>query len=232
MAERGIRFNGDMVRAILDGRKTQTRRVVKNPKGSPVNIDDAEWAEPYANANGHTGCWSFKREMSRTHPRYGERLACNSIAVDTVRCPYGVPGDLLYVRETSRSRIVQDAEGRRLIQIWLELTGVKVERVQDISEADILAEGMMPIEAPHPYPWEHDYDEYRVPFMNLWDSIYTKPKPVYAHPVEAGIIESYFSAPWDDIQETRTHRGKPWRVCGNPWLWALTFKLAKETSDE
>lgn len=166
--ERPIIFGAPMVRAILDGKKTQTRRVVQNPKGSGVDVHQAEWVEQYANALGPRPCWSFMREMSKDHPAYGRRLACNSIAIDTIRCPCGQPGDRLWVREAfydradyasimqlSRERYVYVADGvkggwinhspihmpRAASRITLEITGVRVERLQDISEADAAAEG-------------------------------------------------------------------------------------------
>ena len=123
MTERPILFNGPMVRAILDGRKTMTRRIVKA----------------------------------------GTRDDWNA-------CPYGVIGDRLWVRETWRcfggreyeyqqhqpSIIYRADDGpthneggwrpsifmpRWASRITLEITGVRVERLQDISEADAEAEG-------------------------------------------------------------------------------------------
>jgi hypothetical protein len=72
MKERPILFNGDMVRAILEGRKTQTRRIVKLPIKCP-----------------DTGC-----ELA------GCELAGSPFDVTDRTCPYGHPGDRLWVRET------------------------------------------------------------------------------------------------------------------------------------
>jgi len=52
---------------------------------------------------------------------------------------------------------------------------------------------------------------------------------------EAGrrVIKSYISYPWEDVQETREHKGKPWHVWGNPYNWALSWEPytpSKETS--
>src|SRR5690348_17008951 len=77
--ERPILFSGEMVRAILDGRKTMTRRVVK--------IDgDGEfgWSFSGIDANGYAVFWSKRKQGAYTR----------------VRCPYGKPGDRLWVRET------------------------------------------------------------------------------------------------------------------------------------
>lgn len=123
---KGILFSAPMVRALLDGTKTQTRRTVK------VTPDQCE------------DIGIFYAE----HP-----------------CPYGQPGDRLYVRETW----LQDSDGihyradetfpegaaamlggwrpsihmpRKASRITLEVTGVRVERLNDISEADAIAEGI------------------------------------------------------------------------------------------
>ena len=81
MAERPILFSGEMVRAILDGRKTQTRRVITSPNmKSPADVTFVRWQDGYPDG---------------TRPVFD--------LVDepfSVRCPYGVPGDRLWVRET------------------------------------------------------------------------------------------------------------------------------------
>jgi hypothetical protein len=78
VAERPILFSGPMVRAILEGRKTQTRRVVK-----PQPVDGVQLC-----FDAHARCWFGWVEE-------GER-----VVAPTVRCPYGAPGDTLWVRET------------------------------------------------------------------------------------------------------------------------------------
>lgn len=126
--ERPILFSGPMVRAILSGEKTQTRRVIK--------------------------------------PQY---------PTSAIKCPYGVAGDLLWVRETFaendvlplsarppgeyiyRADSVHDMP-RRVSRIMLEITGIGVERVQDISEADAKAEGFSGIKE----------------FLGLWNDINAK----------------------------------------------------------
>ena len=77
MKERPILFKGEMVRAILDLRKTQTRRVIKNAGDI---IQDWDKNDP------SYGPW-FENE-------YGESIKTTEV------CPYGVPGDRLWVRET------------------------------------------------------------------------------------------------------------------------------------
>ena len=125
MTERPILFSAPMVRAILAGTKTQTRRVVK-----------------------------LKPDYMETFLRLPNKVAC---------CPYGQPGGRLWVRETFEdcesalhSCVLYRADGgtpgtkwtpsihmpRWASRITLEITGMRVERLQDISEADAMAEGV------------------------------------------------------------------------------------------
>ena len=164
MKERPILFSGAMVRAILEDRKTQTRRVVKPPRG---------WAE-------YSHCDPFAMPRLR-----GGGTECTAESVYDKSAPYGQPGDRLWVRETwqcgdyfiRHPQIDQvryratDAEllhwrpsihmPRWASRIQLEITGVRVERLQDISEADAISEGV--------------YSDPAAPardgFMGLWDSI-------------------------------------------------------------
>ncbi|MCU6669960.1 hypothetical protein M8013_14530 [Enterobacteriaceae bacterium H4N4] len=226
MIERGMIFNGEMVRAILDGRKTQTRRVIK-----------------------------LSHERGMLNPvvrgRNGE-ISSVSCRLAPMLCPFGQPGDRLWVRETwallgnedgccvdwrdnlckgdekSAARIYrasceqragdyslwsipddadwkphtenQKFEGawrpsihmpRWACRILLEITNVRVERLNDISRADAIAEGMPPS---HPsidavsqglgYP-----DFSRSAFAQLWQSLYGE---------------------------------ESWQA--NPWVWVIEFK--------
>lgn len=180
MKESPIPFTADMVRAVLDGRKTQTRRLVKT-QPSPIGNNIA---------------------------RPDGRPSHNT------RCPYGVPGDRLWVREAWRTARMYDdippSDLPRTARIWheasdlppdfepgryrhgrfmcrwmsrisLEVTDVRVQRVQDISEEDCKAEGA---------PWEDCWPTYKQSFEALWDSINAE------------------RAPW----------------ASNPWVWAIMFK--------
>ncbi|EMW1325037.1 hypothetical protein AAH277_004289 [Escherichia coli] len=152
MTERGMIFNGEMVRAILEGRKTQTRRVMKD--------------QPVLNGNFYEvfgAAWS--KGMTSIPAVPGHSLS--------TRCPYGVVGDRIWVRETwaeagagapdlllyranypehvpPHYENVPPAEGIRWTpsihmprwasRILLEITDVRVERLQAITLGDICKE--------------------------------------------------------------------------------------------
>jgi hypothetical protein len=96
MKERPILFSGPMVQALLEGRKTQTRRVAK---GRPAYSPNATCAavNPFVTPSG-TWQWYDRK------PRIGKRRFLNNPGYhgDAMCCPYGVPGDLLWVKETHR----------------------------------------------------------------------------------------------------------------------------------
>lgn len=169
MRERPILFSAPMVRAILDGRKTQTRRVVKSTKFCPER----------GSAVGQAGgAWLYGSPASLglrdrgdhwVVPLSGDYLQrmCTEEAYGWgagAGCPYGQPGDRLWVRETwapcdggfcyradePEGSLAKPDDGRwhpsihmfrEASRITLEVTGVRVERLQDISDADAVAEG-------------------------------------------------------------------------------------------
>lgn len=207
--ERPILFSAPMVRALLAGKKTQTRRVVKT-QPLPCHGFPRE-------ANGEWGIY-----LDRPHAGPYKHLG---------KCPYGQPGDRLWVRETwgqiSWSVVIGEPKPptiqivykagphsfnrdvphgwlpqnkwrpsihmpRSASRLTLELTEVRVERLQAISEADALAEGFAagdgsPING---FPTESEYSAQQA-FADRWDVL---------------------NGP----------RGYPWE--SNPWVWALTFK--------
>lgn len=151
MKERPILFSGPMVRAILEGRKTQTRRIVKPqpPNGCEYVINGA---------GSHALCYHAADPricVAPTPKSTDHRLPC----------PYGQPGDRLWVKETFRqvfdtpAIFEYRADGhtehplkpkwkpsifctRAASRITLEVAAVRVERLQDISPEDALAEGI------------------------------------------------------------------------------------------
>jgi len=196
MKELPILFSGSMVRAILEGRKTQTRRVVRmiSRKGCPW----CEEKEPYE--------WI---ETGNELAGYDYRQPCRCIIEN---CPYGQPGDRLWVRETwwrpdGRSkRIVYRADyanpgtgwrspihmPRWASRITLEITGIRVQRVQEISEEDAKAEGCSKeAVGAEARALGGMHFTARKQFAELWDSINAK-------------------------------RGFGWGL--NPFVWVLSFR--------
>lgn len=211
--ERPILFGGRMVRAILEGWKTQTRRVVVAPrwaKAAAVECDHAvspgETAWPWCNRRDGMGWWKME-------------------------CPYGQPGDRLWVREAwacwgfwlqhqARAGVMyradadehEDAEVRDThrwrpsihmprwaSRITLEVTGVRVERVQDISDADAIAEGVVKV---------------REGCYVVRGTAQDRAGLGHSEPATA------FACAWNEINEAR---GYGWAE--NPWVWVVEFRV-------
>lgn len=151
MKERPIIFNGDMVRAILEGRKTMTRRPVKTEPGMESYL-----AEAVNNETAHD-------ELYR----------------------YGKVGDMLWVRETWADvgrGLIYAADKKATPLKWkpsihmpkwasritLEITGIRIERVQEITEQDARKEGVWGIGEPYQGVGDLPADR----FERLWQSIY------------------------------------------------------------
>ncbi len=161
MKERPILFSGPMVRAILAGTKSQTRRIVK-PQPPEGHVWAGWCVTSTCRADEGKAVWAASREPLLRDPH-------------RVRCPYGRPGDRLYVKESIRrigkpsdddERLCESeyiADGTRtaaycwpwenkalpsihcprsLSRITLEIVSVRVERLQAISEADAISEGV------------------------------------------------------------------------------------------
>ena len=204
--EHPILFGGEMVRAILEGLKTQTRRVIKPQPKHIQMLSDGKIE------TSHDG--GFDND------------------VQYIKCPYGKPGDRLWVRETwavgkdfnnlkpsklwkgdieSRLAVCYEADNDCIwneydhgkirpsifMPRWarrntLEITGIRVERVQDISYVDSTKEGLIiPAALKHRSEF-YPGGPYRAPFKTLWDSINAK-------------------------------RGYGWKE--NPWVWVVEFKV-------
>jgi len=214
MQERPILMTGEMVRATLDGRKTQTRRVVK-PWQLPKKQDDGSW---FAVAQRDRR-WGFGVSGDTEE-------ACARELSEFAPCPYGRPGDRLWVREAhafvpepayrcstgiyQQINPADDYEAcvyrenfdrarsfpwrpsihmpRWASRITLEIVSVRVERLQAISEADALAEGVAGEQeaAEAGLSW---HDKPRRAFRFLWQSINGADS-------------------WD----------------ANPWVWVVEFK--------
>lgn len=201
-AERPILFTGEMVRAILENRKSQTRRVIKPQPVGPFQIN--------------SNC-----SLGEVHPETGPRVQ---------RCPYGQPGDLLVPctawaapPKMDRLKPLEIAElPRGSVPIWnhwvlpekphgfgksrpggvlprglwwsvprLRVTDVEVERVRDITDTDVRAEGVGDAQIDKWRQWLHRNDVHGKAFGELWDPINAK-------------------------------RGFGWGV--NPYVWVISFE--------
>ncbi|HAV2259367.1 hypothetical protein [Raoultella ornithinolytica] len=211
MIERGMIFNGEMVRAILDGRKTQTRRIM-----APQPADDIERsAFPNPDAIGWKS--SLKHKYGSTTAHF---------------CPFGAIGDRIWVRETFRvhsratdvATLVYKASERNswteqthrvpvavcnkpatpekwtpslhmprwASRILLEITDVRVERINSISQEDAQAEGLE---------------------LTGW-------RPTYSDPDSGGEVMT----PYDNFAElwSSIYGDESWQA--NPWVWVIEFK--------
>lgn len=212
MTERPILFSTRMVRAILDGRKTQTRRAVKLPKTLAARGADLNAASTFRD------------------PGFGDgeylHVSTNDGCVERVRCPYAdTPGNRLWVRETWGLRPFSGGEVPGIVyragadwrgapmftgilqgawrpsihlsrgdsRIALEVTAVRVERLQDISEADAIAEGLR---------WRPAIESWTAGDDN-WPT-FTDPRRSYA-----GL--------WEAING-------PGSWGANPWVWVVEFR--------
>ena len=236
--ERPILFSGPMVRAILAGKKTQTRRILQmrdagQRLGIEYHADVHMWAQrAYGAWDG--GCWSDGGPATM---------------VAGIRCPYGQPSDTLWVRETWQSlafgrefgvEVHYAADGydpatdyerraacRRVIdpcpdkdnrfrpvsfgkwrpsifmprwasRLTLRITSVRVERLQDISEADAKAEGVLPF-----------FEQ----FTAIGRDQRVGGRLCADHPHWASFV-----CLWDEINGDRG----AW--ASNPWVWVVTFE--------
>ncbi len=211
MRERPIIFSGHSVRGILDGRKTQTRRVVKLPRWIRAKQPDLAATLSFADRGGAGNPFALVNEG------YLHVFCADDDSVQRVFSPYGVPGDRLWVRECFSywhghcsldvgAPVHYWADGnpedgdwtkpkpsihmsRWASRLTLEITGVRVERLQDISEADARAEGC------------HDTDG------SLLQEL-------------SGSAVGAYALLWNDINSKRA----PW--ASNPWVWVINFTRA------
>ena len=238
MKERGILFSGPMVRAILEGRKQQTRRVMK--------------VQPTLHDFGEAGGgMRYAIVPPQTTPGY-LAVGCHVIkAGDTAyaKMPYGVPGDRLWVKEAWAYRLDCDhlngtqlyergvrqawywadgpgrccntgcagAAGRvrssRFMPRWasritLEITDVRVQRLQEISEEDARAEGVSATK----------YSEQDVADIQISDVDPAIKELAKILGPGTFTAKGEYMMLWDSIN-AKSH---PW--ASNPWVWALTFR--------
>jgi hypothetical protein len=229
MRELPILFSAPMVRAILEGRKTVTRRVVK--------------PQPYVDGCGNFcwNGWNYGQDIGRRPHVQAIASPLPSSRTKRVLCPYGAPGDRLWVRErfkpvasgqvkngygevrygyayeadgntrwNERPTIIHDLTGQpnkgpmqfrpspwraavtmphRATRLWLEVTAVRVERLQDITEDQAEAEGVAP--------------------GDLCEDEVVRPSPRYVNG---------FRMLWNELAKD----GMRW--ADNPWVWVVEFQ--------
>ena len=208
MKERGMIFNSEMVRAILDGRKTQTRRIMKvQPEPSKSRLGDFWFSSKKLESMVH---------VSDLVPGNSPIADCHLFFQEHC-CPFGAVGDRIWVRETwaeagsgapdlklyranypehvpTHYENVPPANEIRWTpsihmprwasRLTLEITGVRVERLASVSDDDAGKEGY----PANPAPYGGDMDKW-LWFRQLWDSIY--PNQSFKH---------------------------------NPWVWVIEFR--------
>ena len=203
MAIKPILFNTDMVRAILDGRKTCTRRILK---GAIPFDEKAEY-------------WNVLKKGEWSGPICVEYFIKQG-------SPYQ-PGDILYVRETwhKYTKLVGKGEGchleehygykasiansedadepwkpsihmpKKAARIWLKVTNVSVERLNEITDKGAEREGAQP-----DYPFDYDVDKWPnlEHFKKIWNST-----------IKKSDLDRY-----------------GWQA--NPWVWAISFERCEK----
>ena len=252
--ERPILFSAPMVRAILDGRKTVTRRPVK---GCQIPVEDASVAA------GERHRWMA---IAQRDPRYGfgvfgaTEAECAKELEEFAPCPYGRPGDRLWVRETFidlRGTGVEhrpDPDGplqryayaadcrpgshsdearkdfglkykpsihmpRAACRILLEITDVRVERLQDISEEQAQAEGCF-------------FTHYGKACFHSGKGVRDAANcelPESTHQQRNGWMWDKTTNHEQCFGSARNAFGNLWQTTGgdwaaNPWVWVVEFK--------
>lgn len=216
-----ILFSGEMIRALLDGRKTQTRRIFKLPKGmmwyDELGGEKEGWL---CGDKSGSGWWQVEEFGVSPRGGVGDLLWCREttciapkfFATPDESCVADCDGHMRFVSYKADGHPEDAMRDYKLkwtpsihvprwaSRITLELTGVKVERLQDISVQDVRAEGVEVREF-----WLFGADAKgrqeiaSLAFKPLWDSINT--------------IRCYG---WD----------------ANPWVWVLQFKVHKMNIDQ
>jgi len=232
MTDRPILFSGPMVRAILDGRKTQTRRVLKDKYGLLDRYPlTGKIIDYYGNGTtwGATLVGTTMVIPMRFHP--GDRLWCREAFTLT---QHDKPVYRADARDQTGARWSSITPGdpngevkwkpsihmpRWASRLTLTVTDARVQRVQDISEADAIAEGIIEdnvIIGCHGSTGVH----VEVTADRYWHG--AEPEDFEGHEY----AEDAFAALWDDLNAAR---GYGWEE--NPWVVALTFTAEQRNID-
>ena len=230
MKERPIIMGAESVRAILEGRKTQTRRVIKpQPKfigapNVPFKTDDANPKGiincPYGNVGDRL--WVRETVFFETfHQQSDEELERDGFNPNIGVWVYRADNhDYPTITANWTSPMFMPREASR---ITLEITDIRVDRLQDITEDDALAEGII----------SNEEYEARASEGNLFPCPSCKGYQVHeAFGYDYGITEvdcnccdtqkKRYRIVWDSLN---AKRGYPWE--SNPWVWVVSFKVGK-----
>lgn len=262
---RPILFSAPMIRALLDGRKTQTRRVAKfapHPDAPNVNL---------AFSGLEAGTYSTGQPASGWVLRSRGAMGCWNDRTKPLRCPYGSPGDLLWVRETCCAVELPDGRdgvrytannewlaiqntaeaadcwvelnhyrGKRgqpvnsihmprwASRLTLELTDIRIERLQNISEADAIAEGAS--SRPNCSGFRAGYDGWSMDWSQVGQPsrIYKSDETLTEHDISLTSAKTAFGSYWNEVHggphwNLKPESEEPWEL--NPWVWVLVFRV-------
>lgn len=212
-----ILFNTEMVRAILDGRKTVTRRICK--EGNDFTVPDMSF-------------YDADRRTYAVH-NYANKDHTDKLSLAERICPI-CPEDILYVRETFRPLSKHPAAGfdyaanwstkyfensrkpnacnngkwkpsihmpKKAARIWLKVADVRVEKLQNMNTGDFLSEGVIIRPEAYNDP-ENAYQQAKKEFIHIWDSTIKKSE-----------IDQY-----------------GWTA--NPWTWVIEFEQCEKPEEE
>lgn len=251
--ESQIFYNKPMVLALLHGRKSRTRRIVR-PQPSVIQ----------------------KHLFSSDYSRFTDGLR-------EYKCPYGGPGDLIYVREawqrgrTSRGpgvlyaadNAIRCIEGIKVTgkdprfteadvyggpwrsplhllkehsRLWYRISEVLVCRLQQLSDESAQEEGIWREPSAGKKSWACWYDQPEISadygfnmarhaFANVWNRINSEPRFVKRNPYTNKREECYVSYPWQQYQGIDKYKGLIHYIVGDPYVWDISFeKIDSENS--
>lgn len=168
MKERPILFSAPMVRAILKGTKTMTRRVIKHEPHADcpyLSKDGVAVKSPYGKVGDRL--WVRETWLSADDGYYYMYRADMPMHWNALDTPHGEDVDLVASDFKWKPSIFMPREASR---ITLEITNVRIERLNDISEEDAAAEGSELSCG----EMKQDFPNYKRTFHRLWDSINAK----------------------------------------------------------
>jgi hypothetical protein len=259
MNDHPILMSGPMVRALLDGSKTQTRRIVKPQPTKDADLVNLRWE---ISPEGY-------QHFCRTDKWWDESGNCTD--EDIITCPYGKSGDSLWVRETwqlhSRATdvakvvyraserashtefhefvpvsLIGNTQPKPFQQGWrpsihmprwasrmtLELTEVRVERLQEITEEDAKAEGM----------FFTDYGRKCFHRASPPQDVGDCPAPQEHHPQRDGWMWDRTTSSDQCLGSARSAYWNLWNTINSadswnadPWVWVLSFRIHQKNVD-